>query len=202
MNANNYIGIVTDELHRIFDILNDKYFKNKLESPIITIQKSKSPGWFTESQVWTDKTEKFPKYEINISAEFLGSDIIEIVGVLQHEMVHYSNRVDDIKDCNGQVHNKNFGDSAESVDLIVEKSKKYGFGCTSCSAALITFIKDVIKPDLNSFQYFRYTFDTENDKKEKKTFTYICPECGEKIKAKENKCIICGECDCEFVMKE
>ena len=38
-------------------------------------------------------------------------------------------------------------------------------------------------------------------KKEKKTFKYVCPTCGDEIKAKPEKHIICGECECQFVME-
>ena len=205
MNENNYIGIATDELYRVFGILNNRYFSDKLDPPMITLQKAKrrgNLGWFTLGRVWTDKEAEKPRYEINISAEHLGDDLNDVIGTLLHEMVHYSNKVAEIKDCNGQVHNRKFRDLAESVDLIIEKTKKYGFGCTTCSDPLKTYISETIKPDSNCFKYFRCEKAIQGEKKEKTIFTYECPQCGEKVRAKRDKRIICGECECEFEMKE
>ena len=40
------------------------------------------------------------------------------------------------------------------------------------------------------------------ESKDKSMFTYICPECQEKVKGKKDIKILCGECDCEFEIKE
>jgi ribosomal protein S27AE len=108
----------------------------------------------------------------------------------------------EVKDCNGQIHNKKFKSLAESVGLIVEKSKKYGFGHTACSEQLKSIISNEIKPDSSSFKYFRYDFSSGVTKKEKTIFTYQCPQCGEKIRAKKDKNILCGKCNCGFEIKE
>jgi uncharacterized protein YlaI len=42
----------------------------------------------------------------------------------------------------------------------------------------------------------------EKEKKPKTMFTYVCPQCEEKIKAKEGKNIICGDCKVEFEMQD
>ncbi len=203
MNENNYIGIATEEILRWFGLLNDKYYSSKLETPVITIQKSSRGmgGWFTVDKVWSDKDETVSKYEINICAEQLKNEVEKIVEILLHEMTHYSNKVNDIKDCSGVKHNKKFKEAAEAVELIVEQPDKYGFGHTSCSDALINYIKTTIKPDANAFKYFRTVPETK-EKKEKASFTYECPSCGEKVHAKRDKKIICGECKCDFVMNE
>ena len=138
-------------------------------------------------------------------AEYLNKTIHEIVCTLQHEMVHYANKIAEIKDCNGQIHNKKFKTLAESVGLIVEKSKKYGYGHTQCSETFTKFINNVIKPNAECFSYFRNVplKDKETkEPKEKTQFTYICPKCEEKVKAKADKNIICGDCDCSFEIQE
>jgi hypothetical protein len=207
MNKNNYIGISLEELYRIFDILNKEYFSDKLDQPIITIQKTKrngNLGWFTLDMVWKDKDSEDRKYEINICAEYLNGNAYTIVGTLQHEMVHYANKFAEIKDCNGQVHNKKFKLLAESVGLLVGKSKKYGYGHTDCSDTFKKFIDNEIKPNIECFSYFRNVppKDKESTPKEKKQFTYICPKCDEKVKAKKDKNIVCGQCECVFKMQE
>lgn len=207
MNGNNYIGIALDELYRIFNILNNTYFNNNLPVPMITIQKTKrggNLGWFTLDPLWEDKQGEEKKYEINICAEYLNRELHEIVCTLQHEMIHYANKLADVKDCNGQVHNKKFKNLAESVGLIVEKSKKYGYGHTSCSDGFKDFIENKVKPDEDSFVYFRNIILTEKESKpkEKKIFNYTCPKCEEKIKAKKDRKILCVECECEFEMED
>ena len=205
MNQNNFIGIALDELYRVFDILNKEYFSGKLLYPMITIQKTKRSGnlgWFTLDKVWKDKKSEDKRYEINICAEYLSRDLYELMDTLQHEMVHYANKISEIKDCNGQVHNKKFKTLAESVGLLVEKSKKYGYGHTTCSDKFKEFIDNIITPNIECFNYFRNVPLKETVSKEKTQFTYICPKCDEKVKAKIDKNIICGECQCNFEIKE
>jgi len=140
--------------------------------------------------------------KLHMCAEYLSRDGYEIVCTLQHEMVHYANKIAEIKDCNGQVHNKKFKKAAEAVGLIVDKSKKYGFGHTTCSEEFKAFIDESIKLNMECFSYFRNAPLKESTPKEKTQFTYICPQCEEKIKAKADKNIICGECNVEFEMQE
>jgi hypothetical protein len=205
MNENNFIGKALDELYRIFDILNKNYYENKLPYPMITIQKTKRSGnlgWFTLDKVWKNQITEDRRYEINICAEYLNGEIYQIVDTLQHETVHYANKMSDIKDCNGQVHNKKFRNLAEQVGLIVEKSKKYGYGHTSCSDEFKVFIDEEIKPDMKAFEYFRNVPPKEKKvASEKKTFKYICPVCNAEVKAKKDKNIVCGECECQFEME-
>lgn len=207
MNQSNYIGIALDELYRIFNILNTTYFKNNLPIPMITIQKAKSSGnlgWFTLDPLWEDQQNEEKKYEINICAEYLNRELHEIVCTLQHEMIHYANKIADIRDCNGQVHNKKFKSLAESVGLVVEKSKKYGYGHTVCSEDFKDFIDNEIKPNAECFMCFRNIIlvSKESKLKEKKIFNYTCQMCGEKVKAKRDKKILCIECSCQFEMEE
>lgn len=205
MNQNNFIGIALDELYRIFEILNKEYFSNKLPYPMITIQRTKRSGnlgWFTLDKIWERKNADDKRYEINICAEYLNGEVYDIVDTLQHEMVHYANKIAEIKDCNGQIHNKKFKSLAEQVGLIVEKSKKYGYGHTRCSDEFKKFIDEVIKPNVECFSYFRNLIIKEKKSTEKKIFTYVCPQCNEKVKAKAEKHIICGECGCDFEMQE
>lgn len=211
MYENNYIGIATEELYKAFDILNKKYFSSTLEYPIITIQKRMKAtkgyvnnGWFTTNKTWSDKVGGNKKYEINISAEHLKDNIDSIMATLLHEMVHYLNKNLDIKDCSGQIHNKRFKEAAEAVGLIVIRDQKLGW-MTSSSNEFSEFVNNEIKPNENAFSYFRMVFtekDKESKPREKKIFSYTCPSCQEKIKAKRDRNIICGECGCEFEMED
>ena len=74
--------------------------------------------------------------EINICAEALASSTDNIAEVLIHEMVHYANALDGVRDCSAnQYHNKHFRQRAEEVELLVEKSTR-GWSDTSLSDEL------------------------------------------------------------------
>ena len=203
----NVIGRALEELYRIFNIMNNDKFDGALAEPVITIQKTRGRtlGHFTLDKIWKDKNdvenEESSYYEINIDPRwFCDRTSAEVVETLLHEMVHYSNKVADIKDCSGQNHNKKFKKLAESVGLIVEKGKGVGYGYTSLSDELRLYIEEDIKPDDNAFEYFRYTNTSEgNDSgsngRKKSIFTYVCPQCGQIAKGKDDIAIKCGICD-------
>ena len=150
----NYIGEAITELYKVFDLLNKKYYNNELPYPAITIQTNNNKpisGWFTLQKVW--KKEDDERYEINICAERLKDGAVMVAETLNHEMVHYANKLADIVDCHNYVHTKKFKVLAESVGLVCERTKKYGWGYTIPSDEFISFIKDKI--DETKFSYFR-----------------------------------------------
>lgn len=207
--SDNIIGTALDEIYRWFTILNEKYFNNELPRPMITIQKGRKNnlGYITLDKVWTGIDEetgndKEALYEINITAENLNRPVAEIVGTLQHEMVHYIDIVHGIKDCSGQVHNKKFRSMAESKGLICEKVKSYGWGITSPNDELNQFINEVIKPNEDVFSYFRLAPLHEKERPKKSIFKYTCPVCGLTVKAKKKKNIMCGECSIRLEMED
>lgn len=208
----NVIGNTLEELYRIFNILNRDKFDDKLPEPIITIQKTKGKtlGHFTLEKVWKNKNDNLESdlenedkeensfYEINIDPRWFNSRTAEqIVETLLHEMCHYMNKILDIKDCNGNIHNKKFKSMAESVGLIVEKADSVGFGFTELSDELIEYIELEVKPNEKAFEYFRCTTIEIKPKKRRKksTFKYTCPDCGQTVKAKADASIKCGDCD-------
>lgn len=121
------------ELERVYDLIADRY-KFKAPRPIITIQtkgRQSALGWH-----WKNKWRKgeIELTEINICAEELDKNPIE---TLIHEMVHYHNAVDEIKDCNSQqYHNSHFKQRAEEYGLNVKRAGRYGWGMTSLSDKL------------------------------------------------------------------
>lgn len=204
----NIIGLAIDELYRYFEILNRDYFESKLPDPVITIQKTRpnNLGHFTLGKVWKNKNEEsneeLSKYEININPINLNRSVEEIIGTVQHEMVHYANKLSEIKDCNGQIHNKKFKVLAESVGLICEKSKKYGWGFTELSNSFKEYIAEKINPKSEVFDYFRSVELKASKTREKKTFKYVCPHCGLDIKAKPDVEVKCVKCDVLMEMED
>ena len=124
-----------DELQRTYKALNAKYFGNKLEKVIITIQTDSSRSayaWISVSPVWSDKDQRSYR-EINIVAEWLSRDPTEIVASLLHEMCHLYNLQQGIQDCSraGTYHNSHFRDCAQAHGLNVDKTDRYGWAKTS-----------------------------------------------------------------------
>lgn len=209
----NVISMALEELYRIFHILNEDKFDGELTEPVITIQKTRGRtlGHFTTSRVWVDKNneedEETSYYEINIDPRWFNTRTpADVVETLLHEMVHYYNKANDIKDCSGNVHNKKFKSSAEKVGLVVEKGKGVGYGYTSMSEALSAYVDEVVKPNEAAFEYFRSVpvkmSGGSGGGRKKSTFKYTCPDCGAEVKGKRDMVIKCGLCDVVMKMED
>lgn len=208
----NVIGAALEELYRIFDILNRDKFNGELTEPVITIQKTRGRtlGHFTLAKVWKDKndeqSEENSYYEINVDPRWFNSRTpADVAETLLHEMCHYHNKINDIKDCSGNVHNKKFKSSAEKVGLVVEKGKGVGYGYTSMSEALKAYMDEVVKPSEEAFEYFRSApmkLSGAGGERKKSIFKYTCPECGQEAKAKRDVAIKCGHCDVLMKMED
>lgn len=209
MNNENYLGVVLEELYRIFDHLNEKYYEKKLPAPVITIQSTKKAflGWCSIKKVWQRiKDDKDTKHEINICAHHLQSPVLYIAETLQHELVHYSNLLNDIKDYTDQYyHNKKFKTLAEKVGLVCEKSNKYGYGITNPSAEFKQFIDEVVKPNDAAFTYFRtpeLKIALPTKTRAKTIFKYTCPDCKLEAKGKAGLEIVCKKCNKQMEMEK
>lgn len=209
----NVIGMALEELYRIFNILNRDKFDGSLSEPVITIQKTKGRtlGHFTLDRTWRDKnneeSEETSYYEINIDPRWFNSRTpADVAETLLHEMVHYYNKANDIKDCSGNIHNKKFKSAAEKVGLIVEKGKGVGYGYTSMSEALKAYVDEVVKPSEEAFEYFRSVPVKQSGGsgggRKKSVFKYTCPDCGAEVKGKRDMVIKCGLCDVVMKMED
>ena len=204
----NVIGKALDEAYRAFDIFNKQYYDGKLPQPVITIQNGRQNnlGWFTLGKVWRNtEQEDINFYEINITANNLNRPSVNIMGTLLHEMVHYYNKLNNIRDASNNVHNKKFKQEAERVGLIVTKGKPNGWGYTECGDELKEFILNEIKPNDDAFSYFRCVAKgstTPVKPRKKNVFKYVCPSCGLEIKAKLDAHVKCADCDEDMEMEE
>lgn len=206
-------------LEDLFDYFNEKKFNNEFTNkPVITIQtrgRKGVLGWCTINPIWNDDDENF-YYEINISAENLGDGLMEVSHILLHEMCHLYNLQNDIRDCNPktQYHNKKFKDVAESVGLLVEKDKRYGYGFTSLSDEVKEEISNISNYGIDDVFNIRRGIKEDQDEKEKdedgkdkpkvkRIFKYVCPKCNTEIKSKYSGLeIICKSCETSFEEQE
>lgn len=192
-------------LQKYFDALNKKYYENKLPTVILTIQKKGRKnvlGHFTPAQVWESGEEK--KHEINLSAEAMKREFIEVITTLHHEMVHLYCHTNEIKDTSrsGTYHNKTFKAEAESKDLQIEYSKSIGWSITKASNEFKEFINS-IRTNLDIFDICRRDF-TNNEqvkkKKKQKYYKYSCLDCGGTVRGNKELKITC--CDKQMVIEK
>ena len=192
---------VAGYLNKVFDLLNQEFFESALSRPTITIQSTpKAYGHFSlRDDTWISK--KGATHEINIGAGTLARPIEDICATLLHEMVHYHNYVNGIQDCSrgGTYHNRRFRDSAEAHGLIVDHHEKYGWTLTSPSDELLQFCLD---NDLTDILVGGTNNGTATPLPPRKSSTrkYLCPCCGNSVRATKNANIGCLDCGVQMVL--
>jgi hypothetical protein len=194
---------VMTQLEQVFSKLNERFFDNQLEKPVLTISPDitkGSYGWCTSKRVWKEKEEAEGYYEINICAEYLNRSFQEICETLQHEMVHLLNLQNEVKDTSrrGTYHNKKFKQTAEEHEMITEQDAKYGWCITKLTPVALDFINSLNGETINLFR----TKDTKVKTSVSRVKKYICPNCGTKVKATKEVNIICADCSTDFQQEE
>ncbi len=204
-------------LEKIYRDLNTDKFGGELEEPIITVQSTpRAYGHVTYGKVWKSKDNQ--KYELNMGAGTIGRPIEETVSTMLHEMVHIYNIMHGIQDCsrNNTYHNKKFKAKAEEVGLVIDHDPRIGWSITSPSDALILYIAEKGWEDIliNREEGYRIPIggkkgkDTGNPegeepkKKPSSTRKYICPCCGNSVRATKNVNIMCMDCNKQMVIEE
>ena len=200
-------------LNKVFDLLNQEFFENTLSRPTITIQSTpKAYGHFSlRDDTWISK--KGATHEINIGAGTLARPIEEVCATLLHEMVHYHNYVLGIQDCSrgGTYHNRRFRDSAQDHGLIVDHHDKYGWTVTHPSDRLLQFCLDYDLSDIliNRNEYGGYRVigtgthapaPPPTTTRTSSTRKYICPCCGNSVRATKVVNIGCLDCAEQMVL--
>ena len=200
-------------LNKIFDLLNEEFFENALSRPTITIQSTpKAYGHFSlREDTWVSKLGG--THEINIGAGTLSRPIENIVATLLHEMVHYYNYINGIQDCSrgNTYHNKRFKAAAEARGLIVDYSERYGWSHTSPADELLDFVLEYGLTDIlisrNEFTGFQITGTGAHSgtgitppRKTSSTRKYICPCCGNSVRATKLVNIACLDCEKQMLV--
>lgn len=209
-------------LEQAYQILNMVYFEDSLPEAVITIQSSqRAYGHITVGKVWQDSWDSY--HEINLSAEYLNRACSAIISTLLHEMCHLYAMENNIKDTsnNYRYHNKKFKEIAEKRDLKISYHESIGWSVTEPTEKLMETIK---KYHLDSpIEYVRkgaYDLaDGENDnganggdgltgtkgkkpKKKSSTRKYICPKCGNSVRATKDVNIACLDCLVQMLKEE
>ena len=200
---------VSGYLNKIFDKLNARFFENTLSKPIITIQSTpRAYGHVTVGKVW--KSEGVERKELNIGAGTLSRPIENIVATMLHEMVHLYCADNGIKDTSRgyTYHNKNFKEQAEKRALHIEHDPRIGYSITTPTDELVEWCID---EDLTEILINRTdgislaprptgnggasdTGTTAPTRRPSSTRKYVCPHCGQSIRATKTVNLICGTC--------
>lgn len=211
---------VIGKLEKLFSMLNQQFFNDDLQTPVITVSPDTTKGaygWCTSWRAWTDKapealadmtaeevkaTESDGYYEINICAEHIARSFTDIVETLLHEMTHLYNLQIGVQDTSrgGFYHNKHFADAAESHGLTVEKTAKYGYSKTALNAEAQAFVNGL--GDTRFELYRRPTIKARGSKKNQGSRKYVCPCCGTIIRTTREVNVICGDCNTPFEQAE
>ena len=201
------------QLEKMFRALNTRFFDGKLPEPVITLKKTPGAyGHITCGKTWTAGTEQ--RHEINISTATLDRPIEETTATLLHEMCHLYNMVNGIKDTSGSAnayHNKRFKQIAESHGLIVEHDPKYGWTITHPSEELLDFILENDLTDILITRNEHYGISvsgtgshngnpTPPPPKPSSSRKYVCPCCGNSVRATKCVHIACIDCQAEMVV--
>ena len=210
-------------LELAFDVLNTVYFEGELPPIVITIMSSpRTNGHFTINREWRLNEERLN--EINVSAEHLDRPIENIMATLCHEMVHYYCQINGIQDVssNGRYHNKKFKEEAEKRGLLISKREYIGWSVTEPSEEFIEVIRShgIEKPiDINRdgerIDLAGLLGGTGANgmiigpnglpvavKKKTSTRKYICPCCGNSLRATKDIDVLCLNCNEQFVKVE
>lgn len=206
---------VAGYLNKVFDLLNAEFFENTLSRPTITIQSTpRAYGHFSlREDTWVSKLGG--THEINIGAGTLARPIEEVAATLLHEMVHYFNYENGVQDCSrgSTYHNRKFKAAAEAHGLIVTHSEKYGWSYTEPGEALLDFIIEAGLTDIlinrNEFTGFCITgtgthsgTETITPPRTSSTRKYICPCCGNSVRATKTVNIACLDCNQQMLLAE
>lgn len=213
------MALTIEELYRMFEFFNSRFFNSELEKPVILVQTNGrhkyTLGWCTTKKVWRDHQGSESYYEITICAEYLNRSIEEIIGTLLHEMVHLNNLQFGIKDTSrsGTYHNKKFKEVAEQKGLIIEYDKRIGWSLTKLKENTKAMI-DELKPSKDLFKVARrnpYTLTTTSNNNEDNETEgarempkssmrkYVCPTCGTIVRATKEVNIVCADCQETFI---
>lgn len=182
-------------LEKIFRNLNEHYFNNYIEEPIITVQSTpKAYGHVTVDKRWKRGQKGDFRHELNIGAGTLDRPIENVVSTMLHEMVHLYHLQKGIQDCSrgGTYHNKVFKEKAETVDLIITYDKRIGWSITEPSDNLILYIAEQGWDDIKMNRYEGWIPTSTGTKKPGGDGTKIVtPPTGKTSSTRKYQCMKC-----------
>ena len=186
-------------LGKLYDFANERLFNGELKKPVITVQRderNKTNGWWSVGKVWQENAEDEGEHELNMTAQQLNRPIGQIAATLIHEMCHQFASVNNMQDCSrsGTYHNKLFKKIAETHGLKVECVPQIGWSHTELTEETAAMINAFVAENPATVIY-RLPVVKGQTVKTSSTRKYICPICGQSVRATKQVNIICADCD-------
>ena len=169
-----YIATVA-YLGKLYDHINAELFGGELVKPVITVQadeRNKTNGWWSQGKVWRENADDDGEHELNMTAQQLHRPINEIAATLIHEMCHQFATAHEMKDTSRSGNYHN--------KLFRKIAEEHGLK-VECVA------KIVMKCQIT---------------KNTSTRKYICPVCGQSVRATKRVNIMCMDCNAPMVDEE
>ena len=200
---------LTNQLEKMFRLLNADFFDGVLDMPVITVvPSSRSYAHYTPWDAW--QSGDTYRREINLSSATLNRPLEAIACSLLHEITHmYNDTILNEQDTsrNGTYHNRLFKEQAEAHGLICIKTDTYGWARTEPSDRLLDWL--LIHDELREIEMCRINpgfaavgigVHTTNGGVPIRTTTraasrrYVCPGCRAVVRATRSVNVLCGDC--------
>ena len=210
---------VIGEIQKIARMINEDWFNGELpmEQCVWTVQSTpKAYAHFTPYLSYRvhDKDGERGAVEINLGAGTLDRHIEECCASLIHEMTHWYNWLNGVKDCsrNNTYHSKKFRDEAVKHGIAIDYDSRIGWSITSPTDELIEWCADM---GLEDFRLGRNEFTayfgggatagngglTPKITKKGNSHKLICPVCGVSVRFTTKKApnIMCMDCSEQMI---
>lgn len=189
----NYLG-------KLYDHCNANLFGCELMKPVITVQqdaRNKTNGWWSVKKVWKENDKDEGEYELNITAQALNRPIYDLAATMIHEMCHQYASVRNIQDTSrsGSYHNKLYKRIAEAHCLSVECIKTSGWSHTELTDDGKKFIDNFLAEYPEFKVIYRLPIMKGISVRNTSTRKYICPVCGNSVRATKEVNILCIDCN-------
>lgn len=183
-------------LQTLFNRMNAAFFDGQLERCVITVKEGSHKhafGWITTAKGWQQGKEK--RHEINIACDYLSRPVDQVAETLLHEMVHLYNMQEGIKDTSrsGIYHNTKFRDAALAHHLTCDQISGGGWTVTALDDFACDWLRDNC-PVLSFRIYKQPEIRKSGEKKPSSTRKYVCPECGQSVRATKEVHLFCADC--------
>ena len=193
-----YIDTV-NYLAKLYDYCNTKLFGGELVRPVITVQcdeRNKTNGWWSVKKVWKENDKDEGEHELNMTAQQLNRPINQIAAKMIHEMCHQYAAENDLQDCSrgGTYHNKLFRKIAETHGLSVKQLPQIGWSHTELTKESERLINNFVAENPPTIIYRLQVFKGQTVKSTS-TRKYICPVCGNSVRATKAVNIMCLDCN-------
>ena len=213
------ISPIIDALEISFDWLNNRFYEGALPRPVITMSEGKDRyrGWFWAGtkdnpdggKIWHTKDGSQSTNELNVCSDSLDRTFEEIVDTLAHEMVHCYNDMIHVQDYarSGSRHNKKFKEAAEAHGMVwnppVEGDeasqtdyKKVGYSRVSLKDEVKEEVYEALKPLREALVIYRdkTCAGKKVASKKSRVWKYMCPCCGNSVRATKELAVMCMDC--------